>query len=85
VGNAKKFRTQTGDDPAIAGKGTHRRLKRTPAALALKYQMSIARRKLLRDQLRYTANLLDNVNDAIVASDVNYCLTAWNAAAEAMY
>jgi PAS domain S-box-containing protein len=37
------------------------------------------------EQLRYQAALLSNVNDAIVASDAEYRLTAWNSAAEALY
>ncbi len=41
----------------------------------------------LRDQERiaYQARLLDNVNDAIIATDERYRLTAWNRAAEAIY
>lgn len=42
-------------------------------------------RKRAEEQIVYQANLLENVNDAIVASDANFRLTAWNAAAEAMY
>ncbi len=37
------------------------------------------------EQLRYQASLLANVNDAIVASDASYRITAWNPAAEALY
>lgn len=36
-------------------------------------------------QLRYQAMLLENVKDAIIATDVNNCITAWNAGAEALY
>jgi PAS domain S-box-containing protein len=42
-------------------------------------------RKLAEEQLRYQAALLSNVNDAIVASDAQYRITAWNAAAENLY
>jgi PAS domain S-box-containing protein len=45
----------------------------------------VAEGKRSEEQLAYQAWLLDNVNDAIVASDEQYRLTAWNAAAEAMY
>lgn len=45
----------------------------------------ITARKEAEAALQYQADLLANVNDAIVASDVNYRLTAWNAAAEAIY
>lgn len=45
----------------------------------------IAERKRAEEQMRYQSTLLSNVNDAIVASDENYKLTAWNAAAELLY
>lgn len=45
----------------------------------------IAERKRAEEQLRYQAALLADVNDAIIASDAQYRLTAWNAAAEALY
>ena len=49
-------------------------------------QVAIAiSRKRTEEQLRYDAALLANVNDAIIASDAGYRLTAWNAAAEAQY
>lgn len=45
----------------------------------------ISERKRAGEQLAYQAKLLALVNDAIVASDSHYTLTAWNVAAEAMY
>jgi PAS domain S-box-containing protein len=45
----------------------------------------VTERKQAEEQLRYQAYLLANVNDAIVASDAQYRLTAWNAAAESLY
>ncbi len=45
----------------------------------------ITERKRVEAQLRYQALLLQNVNDAIVASDAENRVTEWNAAAEAMY
>jgi PAS domain S-box-containing protein len=45
----------------------------------------ITERKREEEQLAYQAKLLSLVNDAIVASDAHYSLTAWNVAAEAMY
>lgn len=41
--------------------------------------------RLVEEQLHFQAELLANVNDAIVASDEKYNLTAWNPAAEKMY
>jgi PAS domain S-box-containing protein len=49
------------------------------------YGKDITERKSSEERSNYQAWLLDNVNDAIVASDEQYRLTAWNAAAEAMY
>jgi len=45
----------------------------------------ITERKRVEEKLAYQANLLANVNDAIIASDAEYRLTAWNSAAEALY
>jgi len=36
-------------------------------------------------QVRYQAKLLENVKDAIIATDVNNHITAWNPGAEALY
>ena len=47
--------------------------------------LDISERKQAEDRLRYQAALLENVNDAIVASDADYRLTFWNAAAEKLY
>jgi len=44
-----------------------------------------AERKRAEEQLAYQAHLLEHVDDAIVASDAQFRLTAWNAAAERTY
>ncbi|MCX7762159.1 MAG: PAS domain S-box protein [Candidatus Kryptonium sp.] len=48
-------------------------------------QSDITERKKIEEQIRYQANLLENVNDAIIAADLNYRITSWNKAAERMY
>ena len=45
----------------------------------------IAERKRTEQALAYQAHLLENVNDAIIASDERFVTTAWNRAAEEMY
>jgi PAS domain S-box-containing protein len=45
----------------------------------------ISERKEAEEQLLYQANLLQNVSDAIVATDLNFEITSWNQAAEALY
>jgi len=45
----------------------------------------ITERKRAEEQIRYQASLLANINDAIIASDENQRITAWNSAAESMY
>lgn len=45
----------------------------------------ITERKRAEENLTYQASLLANVNDAIIASDENFVLTAWNHAAERIY
>ncbi len=48
-------------------------------------QSDITERKKAEEQIRYQANLLENVNDAIIATNLNYRITSWNKAAEKMY
>ena len=45
----------------------------------------ITQRKLAEDALRYQANLLNNVSDAVVAIDMDLNIQSWNRAAEKMY
>lgn len=45
----------------------------------------IARRDRMQKQLVYQAYILENVNDAIVASDENFHITMWNKAAEKIF
>ena len=45
----------------------------------------ITERKQTEEKLLYQAALLESVNEAIVASDAEFRLTAWNRAAEALY
>lgn len=45
----------------------------------------ITERKLVEEQLLYQANLLQNVSDAIIASDPDFKITNWNQAAESLY
>lgn len=39
----------------------------------------------IAEQLQYQANLLDHVSDAIIATDLGFRITSWNAAAEHIY
>ena len=48
-------------------------------------RFEISERKKAEDQLRYQAALLANVNDAIVAFDNQFRITAWNVAAESLF
>lgn len=45
----------------------------------------ITLRKSTEDALQYQANLLDNVSDAIIATDLDLNIRAWNKAAERVY
>jgi PAS domain S-box-containing protein/putative nucleotidyltransferase with HDIG domain len=42
-------------------------------------------RRRAEDQLKYQARLLRNINDAVIATDDQFRITAWNRAAEKMY
>lgn len=45
----------------------------------------ITERKWIEHQLRYQANLLQNVSEAIISVDNEFRITSWNKAAETMY
>jgi PAS domain S-box-containing protein len=45
----------------------------------------VTERKRMEESIRYHANLVENVSDAIISSDKNYKLLSWNKAAEEMY
>ena len=45
----------------------------------------ITKRKLAEENLAYQALLLENINDAVIASDQHYRITKWNKAAELIY
>ncbi|MGA9532093.1 MAG: PAS domain S-box protein [Anaerolineales bacterium] len=45
----------------------------------------ISQRKMAESQLRYQSGLLEDVDNAIVASDAQHRLTVWNKAAESLY
>ncbi len=50
-----------------------------------KLQDEIAERKDAEMKLKYQAQLLRNVNDAVISSDHNFYITSWNDAAERLY
>ena len=45
----------------------------------------ISQRKKDEQEIAYQANILAQVNDAVIASDENFIIKSWNAAAERMY
>jgi len=47
--------------------------------------VDIAKRRQVEEQIRYQADLLKNVSDAIIATDTDKQITMWNPAAEVMY
>ena len=49
------------------------------------YYRDITERKRVEEQLRYHAHLLENIHDAVLATDESFALTAWNKGAEEMY
>jgi PAS domain S-box-containing protein len=52
--------------------------------LAHSIRLSVAKKEA-EEHLLYQAQLMQNVSDAIIASDENFILTSWNQAAERMY
>ena len=53
--------------------------------LYLLLRRDAVKHKRSEDYIQYQAQLLENVNDAILATDEQYILRAWNPAAERMY
>src|SRR5215216_554043 len=49
------------------------------------YTRDITERKRAEERLAYQARLLDNVHDAVIATDERLVVTAWNKGAEQMY
>ena len=49
------------------------------------YSQDITERKRVEEQLSYHAHLLENIHDAVIATDEQFVLTAWNKGAEQMY
>jgi len=52
---------------------------------ALVVAQDVTERKRSAHQLNYHARLLRHINDAVIATDDQLCITAWNRAAEKMY
>lgn len=84
---SQQYRLLTKDNRTIRVEARNRILRDTngKATHLHAFVTDISARKRAEDESRYQAALLARVNDAIIASDANYRITAWNAAAEAMY
>lgn len=48
-------------------------------------ESEVVERRQVEEQLRYQATLLENVSDAIIATDLDFIITSWNHAAETLY
>ena len=49
------------------------------------YSQDITERKRVEERLSYHAHLLENIHDAVIATDEQVVLTAWNKGAEQIY
>ncbi|MCX6049693.1 MAG: PAS domain S-box protein [Chloroflexi bacterium] len=45
----------------------------------------ISRHKQAEEMIRYQANLVQSVSDAIISTDMNFCIESWNRAATELY
>ncbi len=45
----------------------------------------ITQRKQLEEQLLFHANIAQSISDAVIATDMQYCILSWNDAAERLY
>jgi PAS domain-containing protein len=52
---------------------------------AVGIKRDVTEQKQIERQLRYQAQLLENVSDAVMAVDNDYIITSWNTAAEKLY
>ncbi|GAB4456908.1 MAG: hypothetical protein Kow0070_07890 [Anaerolineales bacterium] len=52
---------------------------------ALVTALNVTEKKRAEDTLRYQANLLENVSDAVIATDARFVIQSWNKGAEALY
>jgi PAS domain S-box-containing protein len=68
----------------ITGRWMEARLYPSDAGLSV-YTRDITERKQAEARLAYHAYLLDNVYDAVIATDERLAVTAWNKSAEQMY
>jgi PAS domain S-box-containing protein len=60
------------------------RLYPSPSGLSV-YMRDVTARKRDQEQLAYHASLLENMQDAVLATDTDFVLTAWNRGAETMF
>ena len=56
-----------------------------PSGLRTVFINDITERKQAKEELHYQANLLENVSDAVIATDLEFRVESWNKAAEAIY
>ncbi len=83
----------SGEWPVLHKNGTLRDVAVSVARLVLddgrKFKVTaitdITEQKLIERRLRYQAQLLENVSDAVMAIDNDYRITSWNTAAEKLY
>ncbi len=83
----------SGEWQVLHKNGTRRDVAVSVARLILddgrKFRVSaltdLTEQKLIERQLRYQAQLLENVSDAVIAIDNDYRITSWNTAAEKLY
>ena len=69
---------------AATGRWVEVRLYPSDEGLSV-YARDITERKRVEAQLAYHASLLDNIHDAVIATDAQLIITAWNKGAEQMY
>ena len=56
-----------------------------PDGQIIAFVVDITARKQAEEHIRYQAGLLENVSDAIIATDIGARIRSWNSAATEMY
>ncbi len=70
--------------PAIKANWLYHQVVPLADGIAITTQ-DITERKLFEEQIRYHANLLDQISDAVISTDLEYTIISWNKGAERIY
>jgi PAS domain S-box-containing protein len=77
--------TKNGEERIIAWHNTELTDRKGNIIGVLGSGEDITERKKAEEKLHYQANLIENVSDAVISTDMDYKITSWNKGAEGIY